>query len=260
MQTVAGSARAAFKEVAGGVRSAVAGTKAPGSTDEASPPESARGVTVADDRPAPARPQADGWDAALDTARSADYLSGAEKDLVLEINKLRSNPPRYAELYLLPRRGSYSGRLYKSPGEIDIRTNEGVAALDECIAELRKSRPRGLLMPSRGLSRAARDHAADQGRTGATGHGGSDGSSTESRMDRYGRWDVAAGENISYGHGEAREILIQLAVDDGVSSRGHRRNLMQEELGYVGLSIGRHPKFGSLCVMDFAGQYADKVR
>lgn len=201
------------------------------------------------------------WDtAALDTARGVDYLSAAEKDLLFGINKLRSDPARYADLYLARRRGSYSGRLYKQPGQIDIMTNEGVAALDECITELKRAQPRKPLQPSRGLSRAADDHTGDQGRSGGTGHTGSDGSSSAARMERYGGWGRRVGENISYGYDGAADILFQLVVDDGVQARGHRRNLMHPDFAFVGLSIGRHPKHGSLCVMDFAGEYTETAR
>ena len=201
------------------------------------------------------------WDlAVLDTARSADWLSTAEKDLVLEINKLRTDPRRYAEEVLAPRRADYSGRLYKRPGQVDTMTIEGAAALEECIAELAKTGPVSPLRPSRGLSRAAADHAADQGRSGATGHTGSDGSAMDTRIGRYGAWERRAGENISYGRAEAVEILVQLVVDDGVASRGHRRNLLEPAFGVVGLAIGRHARYGSICVMDFAGGYVEGSR
>jgi uncharacterized protein YkwD len=224
----------------------------------ASAPQEAKGAAPAGPAATPAAPAA-GWDSArLDTARRTDYLSETEKDVVLEINRLRSDPARYAQALLVPRRGSFQGRIYKRPGEIDLMTDEGVAALDECIAELSRTQARSPLLPSRGLSRAASDHAADQARTGRTGHDGSDGSRTDSRISRYGRWDRSAGENISYGPSRAAEIVIQLAVDDGVRDRGHRRNLLQTGFGVIGVAVDSHPEFGTVCVMDFAGAYTDR--
>ena len=38
----------------------------------------------------------------VDTARTVDYLSDLEKDVLLEINKARTDPRAYAALYLLP--------------------------------------------------------------------------------------------------------------------------------------------------------------
>lgn len=142
----------------------------------------------------------DTWDKTrLDTARGVDYLSAAEKDVVFEINKLRSDPGRYADLYLVPKRGNYSGKLYKRPRQVDLMTAECVRALGGSISELKKLKPINALIPSRGLSRAAREHAIDQAETGSIGHTGKDGSSAETRMNRYGKWEKMAGENISYG-------------------------------------------------------------
>ncbi|MBM4309131.1 MAG: CAP domain-containing protein, partial [Deltaproteobacteria bacterium] len=189
----------------------------------------------------------------LDTARGVNYLSATEKEVVFEINKLRSAPGRYADLYLIPKRGNYSGKLYKRPGQIDILTVEGVRALEECISQLKKSKAINPLLPSRGLSRAAKDHATDQAETGNVGHTGKDGSSAEMRMNRYGKWEKMAGENISYGHDLAKEIVFQMLVDDGVSSRGHRRSLMHPAFKFIGLATGSHPKYDYLCVINFAG-------
>jgi hypothetical protein len=193
----------------------------------------------------------------LDTARGVSYLSVTEKDVVFEVNKLRSAPGRYADLYLVPKRGNYSGKLYKRPGQVDIMTAEGVRALDDCISQLKKSKAINPLFPALGLSRAAKDHASDQAETGGIGHTGKDGSSAENRMNRYGRWSGTAGENISYGHNNAQEIVFQMLVDDGVVSRGHRKSLMQSAFRFIGLAIRLHPKYDHLCVIDFAGEYRE---
>lgn len=201
----------------------------------------------------------DTWNAALlDTARGVNYLSAVEKDVVFEINKLRSDPGRYTTLYLVPKRGNYSGKLYRRPGQVDIMTAEGVRGLDECISQLKKSKAFHPMLPSRGLSRAAADHAMDQAKTGSIGHAGQDGSTAAIRMNRYGTWEKTAVENISYGQDRAQEIVFQMLVDDGVPSRGHRRNLLQPAFRFIGLGLGTHPKYDHVCVINFAGEYAEK--
>jgi uncharacterized protein YkwD len=50
-------------------------------------------------------------------------------------------------------------------------------------------------------------------------------------------------------------IVISLLVDDGVPSRGHRRNLLDKAFKFIGLSLGAHPVYRHMCVMDFAGSY-----
>jgi uncharacterized protein YkwD len=204
-------------------------------------------------------PSSPGWKLeTIDTTKGADYMNRTERDVVIEMNMMRTDPARYARKYLVPLRAYYHGSLLKYPGKTAIATNEGISALEECIRELEHSRPVSCLSPRKGLTLAARDHAHDQGKTGATGHTGSDGSSMVSRMNRYGQWDLFAGENISYGYGEARKIVISLLIDDGVPSRGHRKNLLNNSFNVVGVDIGPHPEYRDMCVMDFAGGYSTK--
>lgn len=187
-----------------------------------------------------------------------DRLTGVEAAVVEEVNLVRSDPARYARTCLVPLRSYYRGRLLCYPGKIPVATTEGVAALDECIRVLQRSRPVATLSPSGGLSKAARDHALDQGRTGKTGHEGSDGSSMLERIERYGTWEGAAGENISYGFTDAREIVAALLIDDGVPSRGHRRNLLEGRFTRVGVGTGPHRVYRGMCVIDFAGGYTSR--
>jgi uncharacterized protein YkwD len=204
-------------------------------------------------------PSSPGWKReTISTTSSADFMTPAERNVVIEINLMRRDPARYAQKYLVPLRPYYQGRLLRYPGKIPIMTNEGISALEECIRELERARPVSSLSPSKGLTLAARDHTHDQGRTGSTGHSGSDGSSSINRIDRYGKWNKCAGENISYGYNDARKIIAALLIDDGVPSRGHRKNLLDNNFNHVGVDIGPHRVYGEMCVMDFAGGYTSK--
>jgi uncharacterized protein YkwD len=176
---------------------------------------------------------------------------------VAEINLARTDPKGYAK-FLREYRARIHNGVYERPGEIGIQLQEGTRAVDEAIAYLERQAALGPLAASRGLSFAAKAHAADQGRSGATGHAGADGSTPFDRMNRYGKWLATAGENISYGSGNARGIVIQLIVDDGVASRGHRANIFMPAFKAVGIGVGPHPTFGTICVQDFAGGYEEK--
>ena len=199
------------------------------------------------------------WDIeSLDTARKASYLNDVEKDIVLELNKVRTNPSAYARVYMETRRRNYNGRLYLRPGQTDLRTKEGRPALEECIRVLRNTEALTALRPSPGLSRAASDHVKDTGPRGMIGHKGIDRSTVGTRVSRYGKWSGYIAENISYGPNRAREIVIQLLVDDGVSSRGHRKNILENQFAYVGIAVGPHRTFTTMCVMDFATAYFEQ--
>ena len=194
------------------------------------------------------------------SAQDAGYLSRLEADIVLEHNLVRQNPSQYAA-YLDDLRPYFDGLLLKLPGEIALRTQEGVRAVDEAIAFLRSADAVGPLAASRGMSRGARDHVRDSGPRGRTDHTGTDGSSPWDRVNRYGTWQVTIGENISYGSYEpndAREVVMQLLIDDGVRSRGHRDNIFNADFRVIGASCGEHATFGMMCVMVYAGGYEER--
>lgn len=203
-----------------------------------------------------------GWSDSLNTAKDADYLNEQERAVIFEMNKARSNPKRYALEVILPMKkrftDSESSRIYYNSDSMRIMTQEGIAAIDECVREMKRIEPMGLLLPSEGMSRAALDHTKDQSRTGRTGHSGKDGSTPWKRMERYGRWLGTCGENIDYGNKYAQAIVVSLLVDDGVPSRGHRHSILNGAFKVAGVAIGTHPKYRNMCTIDFAGGYEEK--
>ena len=197
-----------------------------------------------------------GWEInALNTASEAGYLSPLEKEIILEINKLRTDPKRYAEDYIAPLAKKYDRRLLYYPGDQPILTKEGVNALYECVRDLKRQQPLSIIYPSEGLTRAARDHVNDQSKTGQTGHQGSDRSNMRNRLELYGQWQVRIAENIAYGGKTAQQIVIYLLIDDGVHDRGHRKNFLNPDFRMVGVATGSHPNYGLMSVMDFAGGF-----
>ena len=191
----------------------------------------------------------------VDTTAGAEYLTDIEKQVIIEINMLRTDPAEYARSFLVPLRSYYSDSLLQYPGEDAIQTKEGIRALDECIQELQVTKPLSPLSPKKGLTLSARDHARDQAITGATGHTGSDNSTPEVRISRYGQWNISAGENIDYGNEAARRIVTSLLIDDGEAARWHRKSLLNGSFKFVGVSVGPHNVYRHMCVMDFVGSY-----
>lgn len=194
---------------------------------------------------------------ALKKAEPAVKAAKLEQEVLSELNLARQKPQDYAKFVEGHRRRFRDEKSYTLPGGMVMTSQEGVTAVDEAIAFLKKAKPVGALDFSVGLSLAARDHVADLGPKGQIGHNGSDGSDPGKRIKRYGDWEAAMGENISFGHDDARMIVMQLIVDDGVPSRGHRTNIFQPKYKTVGISCGEHKGFRHMCVMDFAGGFSE---
>jgi uncharacterized protein YkwD len=203
---------------------------------------------------------ADDWNAALlDTARNVGYLSTVEKDVVFELNKARSEPQRYAEEYIKPRLAYFSGKIYAEPGKPRLATNEGVVAVQACISAMIKQQSAPPLVPELGMCLGSQDHVKDQA-DGAVGHTGGDKSDPAKRINRYGQWTSTWGENIAYGSATGRDIVIELLIDDGVPNRGHYANNMNRSFSKIGVAVGPHKGYGTVCVIDFAGGYTTDAR
>ena len=182
---------------------------------------------------------------------NANYLSQIDKDVIVELNKCRTNPSRYAKEALVPflNKMSSSGVYVNSEG-LNIRTSEGKSAVQEAIDALNSQSPLNMLRPKQYLCLAATDHCKDQGPQSLVGHGGSDGSSPMSRVRRHNPKCRGVGENIDYGSSTGAEIILSLVVDDGVPDRGHRDNIFHD-YKYVGTAFGPHKGFRYMCVLDF---------
>jgi uncharacterized protein YkwD len=160
-----------------------------------------------------------------------------------ELNLARENPSLYATFVAESR---------------PFHMIEHGRAVDEAVRFLKKARPLPPLTLSIGMSRAAADHCAEQVE-GQLGHDGVDRSSPGDRISRYGTWSAGWGENISYGQKTARGIVLTLIIDDGVRSRGHRKNIFSPKFTYAGAAFGPHARYRTVCSIDFAGGYAERA-
>ena len=191
------------------------------------------------------------------SGEEAKFLSPLENSVVREINMARTAPKDYASL-LEQCRKYYNKKILRLPGKTPILTKEGVRAVVEAIRFLHSLQPLPPLIPSEGMSLGARDHVKDQGSAGSSQHKGSDGSQPSDRVNRYGTWENSIGENISYGSNQARDIVMGLIIDDGVPSRGHRKNIFNSNFNVIGVACGPHPVYRTVCVITFAGGYKEK--
>jgi uncharacterized protein YkwD len=65
-------------------------------------------------------------------------------------------------------------------------------------------------------------------------------------------------ENMAFGENPARQVVIQLLVDDGVPDRGHRATILDPSYRVAGAACGPHARYRQMCVIDFAVEYAER--
>lgn len=190
---------------------------------------------------------------------SASFLSPLEQQIIDEMNLARTGPQKYAA-FVEDFKKYYKGNQLTLPGRNKaLLTGEGIPAVDEAIGFLRAAKPLPPMAINRGMSLAAKDHARDLALKGIQGHRGSDGSSPTARLDRYGRWEGAVGENIVYDVSTARQIVIGLIIDDGTANRGHRRNIFDPTHLVTGVSITDSPANGARCVLNYATGFQERA-
>ena len=163
--------------------------------------------------------------------------------VIRELNLARENPKLYATFAAESR---------------PFHMIEQGRAVDEAVRFLNKARPLPPLTLSPGMCRAAADHCVEQV-AGQLGHDGNDHSSPGQRISRYGSWSLSWGENISYSQRTARGVALALIIDDGVRSRGHRKNIFNPKFNYAGAASGPHARYRTVCTIDFAGGYAESA-
>ena len=179
-------------------------------------------------------------------------VAPADDGVLAALNRARTDPVGFAAV-LQQYRARMQGKRFLKPGTTNvwIVTQEGTAAVDEAIAVLRATAPMPPLSVNPGLALAALDQVVWQGPRGEVGHRGEGGSSPFDRQARHGVRARLSGENIDYG-ADGLQAVIDLIVDDGVPSRGHRHNILDPDFRQVGIASGPHRQYGAMCVIEFA--------
>ena len=186
----------------------------------------------------PARVDPDSrWDeyqiALANTGSNVNYLSKKEKDVILYINLARMYPGEFYNIEV---------RNYQLPdGYTPLsRDNPYLRSLEKT---LKNGHPLSPVYPDRELSSFAKCLAIEQGENGKTGH-----ERRKCRKSPYYSW----GECVNYGDFNAREHVIELLIDDGVRSLGHRKIILDKRYTLIGVGCGAHPEYEKVCVTDFA--------
>jgi len=187
-----------------------------------------------------------------------EYLTEMERQIVDQINLARMNPNVFISV-LEEMRPHFKGKMLELPGEYKYLTREGVAALDDAIRYLKSSKPTIAMTVAKGLSKGAKEHVEDQGSNPGISFTGSDGSTPDQRMSRYGTWKEPLGENIAYGALTARGVVALFILSDGFPRRDLRINLFNPKYRKMGVACGKHTHYENYCVVDFSGNYTEKM-
>ena len=130
-------------------------------------------------------------------------LTSREQEMINEINNLRANPARYCvyvENYL---------QKYEADDEVK-------SAAKELVELLKKMKPLTPLAVSTAMYKDARQYGMLMARKNIFEH---------SSLPYY--------ENLSLGHKDIRDAIVDLLIDDGIPNRGHRNNLLSEKIKNV---------------------------
>ncbi len=196
------------------------------------------------DQPATTSSVADG----IDTAKDATYMTTREKEMIKEINLVRSNPKGYIPLV----------REYRKQVENTTFTDpnfakEELKAIEDLIKELELMSPIAILQPREQLHNTAKKHGDELKSLNKTGHVGADGSYPWDRITRDDAELEDGNENLVGGPEEVRQSVMLLLVDSGIPGYGHRKTLLNPTWKYVACyEAGEVKGFPNYWVQNFA--------
>lgn len=206
-------------------------------------------------------------------------MNKEEKEMIYEINHVRSNPRSYLQ-YIEPllekaektlKENGKGAKNYsltfttttntingKSQEKIDTTwhymNEEEVKALRSLTDDLKKLKSLSVLLPDSGIYRAAKKHATDQHKHDWNlMHTGSDGSDPWDRITKFSPSMSFGNENIAAQSGSPTpgEIVIQLLIDSGIPGYGHRYNLLDPQWTHVACTGEKYKDFMYWWIQNF---------
>ena len=166
----------------------------------------------------------------IDTARDTRYMTTREKDMIKEINLIRSNPKGYisiVESYIEDQK-KMRDQIISGKEYID----DEIKTAKELIKELEKTPTLSILLPNEGVHKAAKLHGEEGKSKGSLDHTGKNGSWPWDRIAKHAGLNNG-GENLVGGLENVRESVMILLVDSGIEGRGHRVALLNPVWKYV---------------------------
>lgn len=191
------------------------------------------------------------WDRAALLLGDTTELTADEREMLLWMNMARTNPPAFWKMVFgegqdmfnpenqTVRAVSYfekrGNKTVKISLELTFYPDEEdfIPAFNELKAYMLSLEPRQPLLALKTLKPGMQAHLAYLDELGKLSHRGRGGSTHHERIRAHEPRAAATAENLLYRIHSPYEALMSLLLDDGVSSRGHRNNIMNETLTHV---------------------------
>ncbi len=164
------------------------------------------------------------------TAADVEYLSDEEKDVIYILNLARYDPRLFAATV-----------VKQYPRYNDNAELINITYYQSLLTEMRGMKRLGLLKPDQSCYTSAECHAFNMGLIGEDGH---------VRSDSCSALQYYNGECCDYGNRDPLDIVMNLLIDYGVPSLGHRR-ICFNNYKYIGVSIQPHKRWDTNTVLDF---------
>ena len=188
-----------------------------------------------------------------DVARNIVNLSKFEKDVILYHNLVRLFPQKYLQVEIL----NFTQDIEtKDKLKFDFTwTSQDINSkyFRSLIERLSVQKPLTRLVFDSSLNSSAKCLAKEQSKTGEIGHVRKKCKDPEAdkirgrKVSRYG-----AGENCAYAQYNGKDSVNQLLIDEGISSLGHRKNILNPQFTKIGVGVDFHPKYEKVIVIDYA--------
>lgn len=178
----------------------------------------------------------------IETAKGETYMTEREKEMIKELNLVRSDPQGYIEYV-----EQYIYELKTDRWSDASMIGEEIKTAKELIRELKSTSSMSTLQPHKGLYKASKNHGDEGKKKGNINHKGDDGSWPWDRGEKYASDLSDTNENLVGGPEKVRRSVMLLLVDSGIDGRGHRKNILNPEWRHVACyevgQIGEIPNY-----------------
>lgn len=182
-------------------------------------------------------------------------LLALEREILTEINKLRTNPAGMAATLVdMKNNATLQGRDPVLTYPSGQRWVSNYTYLNSAISDAQRQAPLLPLSWAEGLYQAAHNYAIRL----PNGHADF-GTTLGGRTSQYGSAAGGVGEGIMYGGNSAFEQVAGLYIDAGVPSLGHRKALVNPNYTHVGVGCGYNPRTNNItCVVNYGDDWTEK--